>query len=110
MTYSWQFKNLRVAAQQGDLADVVVSVRYRIGYTADRSRWSYYYGSVEFGPADPNAFTDFYKISEATMIAFVENSLGDELQAIQTELKASYDNPVNEMPLPWNDVDTEEAD
>jgi hypothetical protein len=101
MTYSWTFKNLRVAAQQGDLADVMVSVDYRIGYTADRSRWVYHYGSVDFAPADPALFTEYASITEEQMIGFVEQTLGDELATIQTALQAEYANPITTRSLPW---------
>jgi len=94
MTYSWTFKNLRVAAQQGDLADVMVSADYRIGYTADRSRWVYHYGSVDFAPADPALFTEYASITE-------EQMLGDELATIQTALQAEYANPITTRSLPW---------
>jgi len=101
MTYSWIFKNPRVAAKQGDLDDVMISVDYRIGYTADRSRWSYHYGSVDFAPADPSLFTDFDSITEEQMISFVEQTLGDELATIQAALQAEYANPVTARSLPW---------
>lgn len=101
MTYSWTFKNLRVAATQGDLCDVAVSVNYRIGYTADRSRWVYHYGSVDFAPADPALFTEFGAITEEQLISFVELSLGDELATIQAGLRDEYANPITARALPW---------
>ena len=101
MTYSWSFKNLGAAAHQGDLTDVVVSVDYRIGYTADHSKWSYKHGTVQFAPADESAFTPFTEISEEDMISFVEQTLGDNLATIKAELQADYDNPVTRRTLPW---------
>ena len=79
-------------------------------YESGSPKCSYSAGIATFAPPDPDAFTDFSNITEATMIAFAETSLGDEFDTIQAQLKAAYDNPVVEMPLPWNDVDTEEAD
>ena len=102
MTYSWTFKNLSAAAHQGDLTEVVVSVDYRIGYTADHSKWSYKHGTVQFAPADESAFTPFAEISEEDMISFVEQTLGDDLAIIQAELQADYANPVTKRILPWN--------
>ena len=101
MTYSWTFKNLRVATKQGDLADVMVSVDYRIGYTADRSRWVYHYDSVDFAPADPDAFTKFDSITEEQMISFVEQTLGDQLDEIKASLHQQFAFPVVKRDLPW---------
>jgi len=111
MTVSWSFSNLKANPLEGNLTNVIVSVDYRIAYYESGSpKCSYSAGTAVFTPPDPDAFTDFNEISEATMVAFVETLLGDELETIQAQLKAAYDNPVVEMPLPWNDVDTEEAD
>lgn len=101
MTHSWTFKNLRVATKQGDLDNAMVSVDYRIGYTADRSRWVYHYGSVDFAPADPAQFTQYEAITEEQMIGFVEQTLGDELATIQSALQAEYANPITARELPW---------
>ena len=101
MTYSWTFKNLNAVAHQGDLSDVVVSVDYRVGYTVDRSKWSYKYGTVSFSPADESVFTPFADITEDDMISFVQQTLGDEWAAIQAQLQADYANPVSTRTLPW---------
>lgn len=101
MIYSWTFRNLRVAASQGDLSDVVVSVDYRIGYTTTRRQWTYHRGSVSFAPADPDVFTAFDDITEDDMIAFVEQSLGSELAEIKAALEQQLLNPITAKPLPW---------
>jgi hypothetical protein len=105
MTTSWSFSNLKANPLEGGLTDVIVSVDYRIAYYESGSpKGSYFAGTAAFAPPDPDEFTDFNEISEAIMIAFVETSLGDELDTIQAELKAAYDNPVVEMPLPWSNA------
>jgi hypothetical protein len=101
MSYSWTFKNLRVAAKQSDLDDVMVSVDYRIGYTTTKQQWAYHHGSVTFASADPDAFTAFNDITEDDMIAFVEQSLGSELVEIKAALEQQLLNPVTFKPLPW---------
>ena len=101
MTYSWTFKNLQVATKQGSLNDVMVSVDYRIGYTADRSRWAYHYGSVDFAPADPSSFAEFTSITEEQMINFVEQTLGDQLGEIKASLQQQFAFPIVKRDLPW---------
>ena len=111
MSISWFFSDLKVNPLEGDLTNVIVSVGYRMAYYESGSpKGSYSAGIATFAPPDPDAFTDFNQISEATMVEFVEASLGDEFNTIQVELKAAYDNPVVGMPLPWSDVDTGGAD
>jgi len=110
MPISWSFSNLKVNPLEGGLTNVIVSVGYRMAYYESGSpKGSYSTGIATFAPPDPDAFTDFDQISEATMVEFVEASLVDEFDTIQAELKAAYDNPVVGMPLPWSDVGTEDA-
>lgn len=104
MAISWSFSDLKVNPLEGDLTNVIVSVGYRIAYyEPGSSKCSYSGGTATFAPPDPEAFMDFSDITEAIMVEFVEASLGDEFDTIQAELKAAYDNPVIEMPLPWSD-------
>lgn len=102
MIYSWTFKNLRVIAAQGTLADVAVSVDYRLAGTSDKTAWSYAYGTVDFGPANPDAFIEFSAITKDDMVAFVEQALGDsKLNEIKAELEQELLNPVEVKELPW---------
>ena len=111
MAISWSFSDLKVNPLEGDLTNVIVSVGYRMAYYESGSpKSSYSAGIAIFSPPDPDAFTDFSDISEATMVEFAEASLGDDFDTIQAELKAAYDNPVVEMPLPWTDDDLSYVD
>jgi hypothetical protein len=99
--FLWQFSNLRVQAQQNDLADVMVSVKYRLCAT-DRYRSVYRYGDVDFAPADPENFTSISRVTEQSMIAFVEQTLADDLDTLKAEMLAEHSaSPVDDRPLPW---------
>lgn len=99
--FIWSFSLLKVAQSQGDLADVVVGVRYRLCCT-DSERAAYASGDVTFAPADPAAFVEFNAITKDAMIAFVEQSLGvDTLDAIKASLEQELLNPIEIKPLPW---------
>jgi hypothetical protein len=99
--FLWQFNGLRVQAQQDSLSDVMVSVKYRLCCT-DRYRSAYRYGEVNFAPVNPDAFTAFDAVTEEAMIAFVEQTLGSDLDAIKAEMLAEHSaSPVEDRLLPW---------
>jgi hypothetical protein len=99
--FLWQFNGLRVQAQQDSLSDVMVSVKYRLCCT-DHYRSVYRYGEVDFAPADPDAFTPFDAVTEEAMIGFVEQTMGESLDAIKAEMIAEHSMPpVEDRPLPW---------
>lgn len=99
--FIWSFSMLKVAQSQGDLADAVVGVRYRLCCT-DSERAAYASGDVTFAPADPAAFIEFNAITKDDMINFVEQSLGsDALDAIKAELQRALTNPIELKALPW---------
>lgn len=100
MNYNWTFSDLMVTAQ-GDLSNVVVSVNFRLG-AVEGSRVAYHRQMVEFTLANPEDFVDFSAITESLMISFVEQSLGDELDAIKQQLADQLSAPpVESRPLPW---------
>lgn len=106
MIYSWTFKNLRTIAAKDTLTDVAISIDYRIAATANKTTWAYYYGTIVFAPADPDAFIEFNAITKDDMIAFVEQSLGSAaLDAIKAELQQALTNPTELKPLPWESRD-----
>lgn len=100
MNYQWTFSNLMVTAQ-GGLSNVIVSVDCRLGLVGD-GRVAYHRQAVQFAPADPEDFVPFVSITEHQMIAFVEQTLGDELENIQAQLAEQLAlPPVESRPLPW---------
>lgn len=101
--YSWSFKNLQVAPSRDGLENVVVSVDYRLGYTDDSSRWVYAHGQTNFAAPDPEDFIPFEDITEADMIAFVEETEGAPLDTVKTGLVAEYtaNDPACLHDLPW---------
>jgi len=102
MTLSWEFSNLMLIPSQEDLTDVVVSVQYRAAYSeTGTSKFSYSKGECTFAAPDPDVFTPFGDIDEATMVVFVERALGERLDEIKAELKTAYDSPVVSSDLPW---------
>lgn len=101
LTFIWQFSNLLVQQQQGDVPNAMVSVKYRLCAT-DRYRSVYRYGSVDFAPADPDVFTPYEDVTEETMISFAEQTLGDQLDIIKAEMIDEHGAPpVEERELPW---------
>jgi hypothetical protein len=103
LEFLWRFNELRVQTQQGELSDVMVSVKYRLCCT-DRHRSVYRYGEIDFAAADPDVFTQFDEVTEDGMIAFVEQTLGSDLDVLKDEMLAEHSAaPVENRPLPWMD-------
>jgi hypothetical protein len=100
MNYQWSFSNLMVAATQGNLSSVMVSVKIRLA-AVDGGNVAYHKQSISFAPADPSAFVALERITESQMISFVEQALGNELITIKSELANRIDNSIAEQPLPW---------
>lgn len=101
LTFIWQFSNLLVQQQQGDVPNAMVSIKYRLCAT-DRYRSVYRYGSVDFAPVDPDVFIPYEDVTEEAMISFVEQTLGDQLDIIKAELANEHAGPVVEQrDLPW---------
>jgi hypothetical protein len=99
--FLWSFNSLQVQSTQGQLSDVMVSVKYRLCCT-DRYRSVYRYGEVDFAPANPNAFTPFDAVTKEAMIAFVEQTLGSDLDAIKAAMLTEHSAPpVENRLLPW---------
>lgn len=99
--FVWSFSTLQVAKTQGDLSDVAVGVRYRLCAVENGSA-AYKSGTVDFAPADPDAFIEFDAITKEDMIGFVEKALGDsKLNEIKAELEQELLNPVEVKELPW---------
>lgn len=99
--FTWSFSALQAIKAQGDLSDVVVSVRYRLAAVENESA-AYKSGTIDFAPADPDAFIEFNAITKDDMISFVEQSLGSNaLDAIKADLHQALTNPIELRSLPW---------
>lgn len=101
-TYTWKVAALDVANQKDGLTDVVVGVHYTVDCT-DGTDSVGSYGSVACNPADPQAFTEFNSLDEATVISWVQSILNvPEIEAnLDNALELKKNPPVVHPPLPW---------
>lgn len=108
LKFIWDFNSLRIQQQQNDCCDVMVSVKYRLCAT-DRHRSVYRYGAINFAPADPDYFTPYNEITNETMIVFVEQTLGESLDALKSEMIAEHaESPIDIRPMPWESAEETE--
>lgn len=92
-----------MATFQDGLSDVIVSVDCRLALVTN-DRVAYHRQPVQFAPADPTNFVPFDHITEEQMIAFVEQTLGDEMEAIKMQLADQLTAPlIASRQLPWLD-------
>lgn len=108
-TITWKIDALDCKPQEGELADVAIIAHWRCNgsQTVDGSTYSgSVYGSAALGQPDPNAFTPYDQLTEAQVVAWVKEQLGqnkvDATEAnVEVQVAAAISPPVITPPLPW---------
>jgi hypothetical protein len=111
ITYSWKIEQLDATPMEGDLANVVRKVHWRL-FGSDGINTMDLYGDVLLSAADPTDFVAYTNLAEATVIDWLEAAIdaraGDDqpdvaqLQANLAAMLAAKRSPsVVAMPVPW---------
>jgi len=90
ITYTWSFDPLETKPTEGDLADVITTVHWRLTGVDDgeEAASASVYGSIGPGAADPENFTAFADLTEAIVKGWVLTSqAGEEETAEQAETR-----------------------
>jgi hypothetical protein len=74
VTYTWRIERLDAAPTEGALANVVRKVHWRL-FGADGTNTLDIYGDVPLGDADPEDFTLFENLTEATVTTWLEAAI-----------------------------------
>jgi hypothetical protein len=102
LTYS--FSNLKVARLSTELDGVITSFDYRISLV-DEGKGAYRYGIAELAISsiDAELFIPFQEVQEGTMIAFLHQSLNDEFEEIEQEMRSEIAASaiLSNSQLPW---------
>jgi len=78
ITYTWNFNPLETKPTEGDLSDVVTTIHWQLHGTDDETNASSSsIGTVSVGAADPDNFTAFADLTEATVKGWVLNEIAD---------------------------------
>ena len=107
ITYTWTISSLDVAPSEDTLIDVikVAHWRYRATDSAD-DLTTEVYGAQGFVAPDPASFTPFDSVTEAQVVEWIEDSIGEEgMASMDASLVVSIENlrnpPIVTMPVPW---------
>lgn len=105
ITYTWFVVQLDCYPEYEGQADVVTTVHWRMGGT-DGDHIAGVYGSVGV-TFDPEAtFTPYADLTEARVIGWVQDALGEEQVAsyeasVAAQIDALVNPPVVTLPVPW---------
>lgn len=105
ITYNWQIAQLDAYPTYENHTDVVFTVHWRMDGT-DGEHTAGVYGSVGL-TLDPEAdFTPYADLTEAQVIGWVKDALGEEQVAsyeenVAAQIAALANPPVVNPPLPW---------
>jgi hypothetical protein len=111
VTYTWRIERLDVTLTGGTLTNVVRKIHWRL-FGADGTNTLDLYGDVPLGDADPDGFTLFENLTEATVITWLEAAIdaraGEEEPTVAQMrtglagmLAAKRTPSVEPMPVPW---------
>ena len=74
VTYTWRIERLDAAPTEGELANVVRKIHWRL-FATDGTNTMDLYGDVPLGDADPENLTLFEDLTEATVITWLEAAI-----------------------------------
>jgi hypothetical protein len=98
MLYSWDCRTVDTYPTQGELTDVVYNVHWRLtGAEGEHSATVIGTQSLTAENIQPEGFIPFESLTHEQVIAWVEESMGDDRVA---ELKASVDSQVAALITP----------
>jgi hypothetical protein len=113
ISYNWTIAQLDAYPEYEGHKDVVFTAHWRMDGT-DGEYAAGVYGSVGL-TLDPKAkFTPFEKLTEAQVIGWVKDALGEEQvtsyeENVANQIEALINPPVVRPPLPWAAAPVEEA-
>jgi len=109
-TYKWTISALECYPEKEGKEKVVFTVHWRYSAT-DGEFFSETYGAQALDTDNIKKFVSFDKLTEATVVGWLESSLGEETllgmqQNLDNNINAQKNPPVVVPPLPWNSVVT----
>ncbi len=111
VSYTWRIERLDAAPVEGELTDVVRKIHWRL-FATDGTNSTDTYGEVPLGSANPEEFTPYQELAEATVIAWLEAAINsragedepsvDQLcNGLAGVLAAKRTPTIVPMSLPW---------
>lgn len=107
MASIWQITNLERISEHDELTNVVSNIHWFVS-DIDADGWfAYSFGNaiLDIDNIDPDSFVDFSTLSEADVITWLKNWMGqDGVDRIEQELQvgiANRDHTERRMGVPW---------
>ena len=106
-SYVWTISALECVPSVDDKTDYVVVAHWRCeGADGEYTGEVYRTQSFQVNPDKPN-YTPYDDLSEAEVIAWVQNAMGEDgvaavYQSIDTQIQMKINPPVIMPPLPWS--------
>ena len=111
VTYTWRIERLDAAPTEGALTNVVRKIHWRL-FGADGTNTLDIYGDVPVGAPDPEDFTQFEDLTEATVTTWLEAAINAragegeptvaQMRTGLAEMLAAKRTPsMVPMPMPW---------
>lgn len=104
-TYTWYVNQLDAYPEHEGNTDVVFTAHWRLSATDGTYNGSVY-GTVGLTLDPENPFTPFADLTEAQVVGWVQDALGEETVAaseanVAQQIAAQINPPVVSPPLPW---------
>ena len=109
ITYNWTISQLECVPQEDNVADVVVTIHWRLDGT-DGAYSAGVYGSVQTKPYEPGEpFIPYDQLTKDIVVGWVEDALGaEQVQQYKDNIAGQIANQINPPvvtpPLPWVSV------
>jgi hypothetical protein len=102
ITYAWSFPQFCTRPSVGELCDVVCTVHWRLA-ASDGVNAAEIYGSIALPGPDPEAFTDFDELEQATVEGWMASLLDVPAleAALGTRLAEEASPPMVPRAAPW---------
>jgi hypothetical protein len=106
ITYNWIVSQMDAYPEYEDHTDVVFTVHWRLDGT-DGEYSAGVYGSVGISTDSEETFTSYNELTEAQVIGWVKDALGEEQVAsyeenVAQQIANQINPPVVTPPLPWS--------
>jgi hypothetical protein len=106
ITYNWGIVQLDAYPEKDGLTDVVFTVHWNLTGDDGEGHTGYAYGSVGVTLDEGGAYTPFSELTQAQVVGWVKDSLGEEQVAsleagIANQIEQQINPTVVTPPLPW---------
>ena len=107
ITYTWGISQLDCAPSENGLTNVVKVIHWGLTGRDENGTSASISNSYPLPEPNPEGFTDYSTLTEATVISWLESTLdiGYLHTSLANEIASKYNPPITQLPLPWIPVE-----